>query len=63
MSDVSPSDMLTYELGGRMEEVFFQTVNEVPAVIKATYAITSADATPIDFYIISPLGVELYSEG
>ncbi|CAG9316169.1 unnamed protein product [Blepharisma stoltei] len=49
-----PSDMVTFELPARGEEIFFETIDVIPSKIRGAWFITSKESRDIEFSIMNP---------
>lgn len=49
-----PSDMVTFELPARGEEIFFENINVVPSYIRGAWFITSKESRDVEFAIMDP---------
>eukprot|EP01017_Pseudomicrothorax_dubius_P038836 TRINITY_DN587_c0_g2_i1.p1 TRINITY_DN587_c0_g2~~TRINITY_DN587_c0_g2_i1.p1 ORF type:complete len:291 (+),score=100.22 TRINITY_DN587_c0_g2_i1:177-1049(+) len=62
MSDFTPSDMVTFELPGNEEEVFYEKIDTVPSRIRGAYFVSSSENSDIDFVITDPKGDDVFEK-
>jgi p24 family protein beta-1 len=55
MQGFVPEDMMTFEIGGRAEEEFYENVDVVPSSIRGAWFLASDNSKDIDFVILDPL--------
>ncbi|CAG9330832.1 unnamed protein product [Blepharisma stoltei] len=49
-----PSDMVTFELPARGEEIFFENIDIIPSKIRGAWFITSKESKDVEFSILDP---------
>ena len=52
--DISPDDILNFELEPWEDITFYQDITELPYVIKGIYFVNSDSATKVDLKVLSP---------
>ena len=56
MADFEPEDMLTINIAGRREEIFYENIIKTPSFVRGAYYIGSGDKKTIDFWVVTPSG-------
>lgn len=55
MSDFKASDLITFEIGGRSREVFYEDIDLIPSKIRGAWFVNSDENSFIDFHIMNPM--------
>ena len=60
MKDFTPSDLVTFELGPRNQEDFWEVIETVPSRVRGAFFVSSQETRDIDLTILGPDGAVAY---